>query len=632
MLSAVPEDGNPLRLIGTYRIATPLNPKQIFTGGLVVTDITNIKRMLADRALEIAQMLFPKGRRESDEWRVGSIYGEPGQSLAVHLRGNKAGVWADFESGDGGDLIDLWCAVKSVKLHSALQDIKSYLGVSDAEPCHKPQKAYKKPAPIAANPINGAAYDYLVKERGIYPESLAAYGVISKGDMIYFQFMVDGEVKLVKSRRAVDGDKPKPTSAECEPVLFGWQAIDPNARTVVICEGEIDALSWHSYGFAALSVPFGGGKGGKHNWIENEFERLQRFEKIYISMDMDKTGEEAAKDIAQRLGVHRCYKVTLPANDANECLAGGTHAEAMNLALKTAKEFRPDELNTPGEYFDEVMALFYPKEEEKICYTTPYEKLAKQDVYFRPGELTLWSGPSGHGKSQVLSDCIPHWIGEGAIPCLASLEMAPRQSLKRLIKQVGNIDRPTEGYAKACMDYLDKGLLIYSKVGKADVTRMLEIFDYARSRYGCDVFIVDSLMRLGIASDDYTGQEKAVYQMVDWVISKNVHIHLVAHARKSEKGGGPAGTEDVKGASEIGSNAFNILTIWRNRKHEEDIAAADDAQKAELEKIPGVILNVAKNRNGDFEGRVGLWYDKETYRYRSGVALERKYVNYSQPY
>lgn len=595
-----------------------------------MTDITNIKRMMAERAQEVASMLLPNGKRDGDEWRAGSIQGEAGKSLGVHLRGNKAGVWADFNSGDTGDLIDLWCKVRGCGLSEALKQAKSYLGMTDFEPSFKPKREYKKPANFELQPVNGAAKQYLMGERGIYPETLEAYKITSKGDTIYFPFMVGDEVKLVKSRKAVDGDKPKPTSAECEPILFGWQAIGEAARDLIITEGEIDALSWHSYGLAAVSVPFGGGKGGKQNWIESDYERLERFERIYLSMDMDETGEEAAQEIANRLGMHRCYRVVLPMKDANACLAGGISLEVMAQALKDAKEFKPEELNRPSAYTEEVIELFYPKEGVKLGYTIPYERLSREDIYFRDAEVTLWSGASGHGKSQVLSDCIPHWMQEGGRPCLASLEMAPRQSLKRLVKQTGNVDRPTDEYLRACMSFLDSGLLIYNKVGKASVSHMLEIFDYARSRYGCDIFIVDSLMRLGIASDDYIGQEQAVYQMVDWVISRNVHIHLVAHARKSGKDGGPAGTEDVKGASEIGSNAFNIITIWRNREHEEKLAAAEEHEKADLEQKPSVILNVAKNRNGDFEGKVGLWFDKETYRYRSSVALKRDYVDFNR--
>jgi twinkle protein len=140
-------------------------------------------------------------------------------------------------------------------------------------------------------------------------------------------------------------------------------------------------------------------------------------------------------------------------------------------------------------------------------------------------------------------------------------------------------------------------------------------------------------MRLGIESDDYNGQEKAVYELVDWTIANNVHMHLVAHARKGAFGRGVPESEDVKGAMEIGANAFNIITIWRDRKREDDLKKAENEEaEAEIEKKPGVILNVAKQRNGDFEGKIGLWFDQQTYRYRSSTCsrMGRNYVDYSE--
>src|SRR5262249_26891378 len=72
--------------------------------------------------------------------------------------------------------------------------------------------------------------------------------------------------------------------------------IDPEAREVSIAEGEIDALSAWDYGWPALSPPFGGGGGKKQAWIESEFERLLRFEVIYLALDMDDEGEAAARN------------------------------------------------------------------------------------------------------------------------------------------------------------------------------------------------------------------------------------------------------------------------------------------------------------------------------------------------
>ena len=54
-----------------------------------------IAGMLARQAPSLAAELLPNGKREGAEWRVGSLAGEPGRSLSVHLFGSRAGVWSD---------------------------------------------------------------------------------------------------------------------------------------------------------------------------------------------------------------------------------------------------------------------------------------------------------------------------------------------------------------------------------------------------------------------------------------------------------------------------------------------------------------------------------------------------------
>lgn len=583
-----------------------------------MADILTVKRMLADRVQSVAEMLLPNGRKDGQEWRVGSIGGEKGQSLGVHLSGDKAGIWQDFQAGEGGDLLDLWAAVKGCSLSEAIEAARGWLGVSRPEPYREPKKTFQRPAkPACAAPF-GKVLDYLTENRNIPAHILETYKVAAAGDEIIFPFLLpDGVLALAKSRKAEDGAKPRPTAANCEPILFGWQAIPANARSVVITEGEIDALSWAAYGYPAMSVPFGGGKGAKQSWIENDFDRMERFEKIYISTDMDAVGDEAAQEISSRLGRHRCYRVKLPEKDANECLVAGVGEFVMREALANAEALDPEGLRHTTDYAGKVVHLFWPGHEERQGYTVPYSKIG-DSLCFRPSEMTLWSGAAGSGKSQIISDCIPHWIKQGSRICLASLEMKGEQSLRRMCKQVSGLDRPTGPFIERILDWLDPGLLLYERVGKAGVPALLEVFDYARAKYGCDQFIIDSLMRLGIAQDDYNGQEKAVFQIVDWTIQNSVHVHLVAHARKGERGQGAPETEDIKGAMEIGANAFNILTVWRNRKHEEALSSAKtETERLELEDQPGVLLNVAKQRNGDFEGKVGLWFDQTTYRYHS---------------
>jgi KaiC/GvpD/RAD55 family RecA-like ATPase len=67
-------------------------------------------------------------------------------------------------------------------------------------------------------------------------------------------------------------------------------------------------------------------------------------------------------------------------------------------------------------------------------------------LVFRPGELTLWTGATGTGKSQILSHALIAMADQGARVCLASLEMAPPQLLRRMVRQAGNTGRPTESF------------------------------------------------------------------------------------------------------------------------------------------------------------------------------------------
>jgi twinkle protein len=479
------------------------------------------------------------------------------------------------------------------------------------------------------------ARDYLLEDRNLPGRVLDAYriGEDDQQRIVFPFFQPDGTLAMVKRRDSIDGAKPTPTESGCEAILFGWQAIAPNAREVVITEGEIDALSWAAYGWPALSVPFGGGGGAKQKWIESEYDRLERFERIYLALDMDGPGDEAAAEIANRLGHHRCLRVRMPRKDGNACLLEGVPQADIDRAIADATWFEVAGLRLPTDFTDKVTTLFWPREGERVGYRTPYGKLGDK-LLFRPGELTAWTGDTGAGKTQVVSDCCTDWIKQGARICLSSLEMHPAFTLKRMCKQIIGTDRPTEAAIKAALQWASSGLLVYELTGKQKLDALLEIFDYARSRYGCDVFVIDSLMRLGIAGDDYNGQEAVIFRLVDWAMANAVHVHLVAHAKKGERDRGVPGIEDIKGAMELGANAFNIVSVWRNRKFEDEIAKLQTAGDAEgaanlAQSKPGVILNVAKQRNGDFEGKIGLWFDQQTYRYRSSTdeaAWKRTYL------
>lgn len=93
-------------------------------------DAAALSAALAGQAMALAVELLPAGRRAGADWRAGSLAGEPGQSLGVHLFGPKAGVWADFATGERGDALDLVAAVLfRGDLRPALDWTRAWLGL-----------------------------------------------------------------------------------------------------------------------------------------------------------------------------------------------------------------------------------------------------------------------------------------------------------------------------------------------------------------------------------------------------------------------------------------------------------------------------------------------------------------------
>lgn len=91
-----------------------------------------LARLLADNITRLAPELLPHGKKDGAEWRVGSLAGEPGQSLAVRLTGARRGLWCDFSSGERGDALDLVAAcLFAGNRKDAMAWASSWLGLTD---------------------------------------------------------------------------------------------------------------------------------------------------------------------------------------------------------------------------------------------------------------------------------------------------------------------------------------------------------------------------------------------------------------------------------------------------------------------------------------------------------------------
>lgn len=137
-----------------------------------MTDAQEVARALAGRMEALARDLLPGAKMHGQLLRAGGVDGAPGQSLAVNLRGPRAGRWADYATGEYGDALDLVRAVRRCDTREAIVWARAWLGLDAYARTHAP------PRPSLAAP---AAPDLGQEERRARALGLFLRGVPIEG-------------------------------------------------------------------------------------------------------------------------------------------------------------------------------------------------------------------------------------------------------------------------------------------------------------------------------------------------------------------------------------------------------------------------------------------------------------------
>lgn len=129
----------------------------------------------------------------------------------------------------------------------------------------------------------------------------------------------DGSVVAIRYR-AMDGSNPKYLSMTgAETHLFGVSALNTDSRSVVIAEGEMDAITLMQLGYVSVGVP------GVQAW-QGFFRYLfEDFDRIVVACDGDEAGLQFGRRMQDEIGA---IPVNLPpGEDVNSVyLAGGREA------------------------------------------------------------------------------------------------------------------------------------------------------------------------------------------------------------------------------------------------------------------------------------------------------------------
>lgn len=259
-------------------------------------------------------------------------------------------------------------------------------------------------------------------------------------------------------------------------------------------------------------------------------------------------------------------------------------------------------------------------------------------IEFRKGELTVVAGASGHGKSAFMGQIALDLASQGNRVCILSLEMPPARTLYRMTRQqeglavCGRIPQYAETAAyrtEAFLKQISFFICLLDRVGSATPKQVFGAMVQAVKEFQCSHIIIDNLMRVCPEYGDSANEAQKNFVQTLIALGKRLdaHVWLVHHVRKGSNETDEINKYSIRGAAAITDNADNILLLTRNlkkeRKLEQEYSWKIDAEEGDS------ILTVDKQRNGDWQGRIPLWFDRATYRFCPSV--ERKPQKYKFP-
>lgn len=226
--------------------------------------------------------------------------------------------------------------------------------------------------------------------------------------------------------------------------------------------------------------------------------------------------------------------------------------------------------------------------------TLPWPKTHRY-IRLPGGELSVWAGLDGCRKSLITQQVALHLTTQGQTFSVASLEVPPIETLRRALIQSSCCLAPTKEIIERAVKYLENKMYIYTNQDLVDPDTILNFADYSAAKLKTDHIIIDSLMMIDIAPDDFMAQKKFIVSLASIAKKYGVHVHLVCHFTKLNQSHKP-NRSNIAGNKALTNAASNVFLISMNEQKAEEKHKPLDQQDQEIMSKPEMFLTPDKQR------------------------------------
>lgn len=254
---------------------------------------------------------------------------------------------------------------------------------------------------------------------------------------------------------------------------------------------------------------------------------------------------------------------------------------------------------------------------------------------FEMGCITIWTGFTNAGKTTIMTMLAKKTIDQGERVFFFNGEQTKEDFKNNLYIQSSETkELINKQFKNSCIfdTFITKErvyelekiygnkIYIYNNEAPRDVDTLLYAMEELRRSQRIRVFFLDNFMQIDMKNENiFQEQAETMEKLRTFAVNKKVHIHLVAHPRKTERFQTRLTLYDIAGSSNIVNKAYNIISILRvdNIKEKKDYAKLEDELLNEEYDIKetNTVLEILKTK-GERCGLVALKYDKKLKTYK----------------
>ena len=358
-------------------------------------------------------------------------------------------------------------------------------------------------------------------------------------------------------------------------------------KTLVLTEGEVDALSVLEVGYEATSIPDGAPSPNtktfhtKFDFLKNTEKLFDSYKKIIIAGDNDEPGQKVTYELGRRIGYEKCFVVRYPegCKDANDVLKT-KGKEALKMVLSQAKPFPVEGIISPSDCLPEVM-FEYNNGIERGMETG--WKLLDELYTVRVGEMTIVTGIPGSGKSNFIDALCMNLILKHSwrIAAFSPENWPVKRHMKTLLEKLIGKSFDVSKYGERMVpedvtegiSFLDDHLkFIIPKDESISVDTILKYSRILCLQYGIKGLIIDPWneiehdQKMGEREDQYISRQ--LTKIRRFARFNGLHTWVIAHPTKliknSEGNYDPPTMYDISGGAQWRNKADNGICVYRD--------------------------------------------------------------------